>query len=110
MDEVTSWQARALERICPIVSPDALVIKVQYDKRVINRSVHLAIGVREDGMKEAPLVLKFDPGLALVAAYRLSALDKKSRSTVNSPINVESGLMLSVRMGACAAAGWRGCS
>jgi putative transposase len=52
-DEVTSWQARALERIYPIVYLDALVIKVRSDKRVINKSVHLAIGVREDGMKEA---------------------------------------------------------
>lgn len=53
MDEVTSWQARPLERVYPIVYLDALVIKVRHDKRVINKSVHLAIGVREDGMKEA---------------------------------------------------------
>ncbi len=53
MDEVTTWQSRALERIYPIVYLDALVIKVRHDKRVINKSVHLAIGVREDGMKEA---------------------------------------------------------
>jgi putative transposase len=52
-DEVTSWQARPLERIYPIVYLDALVIKVRFEKRVINKSVHLAIGVREDGMKEA---------------------------------------------------------
>lgn len=52
IDEVTTWQSRALERIYPIVYLDALVIKVRHDKRVINKSVHLAIGVREDGLKE----------------------------------------------------------
>ena len=50
------------------------------------------------------VVVAVDPGLALLGGQRLSALDKKSRSTVNSPINVESGLMLSVRMEACAPA------
>jgi putative transposase len=53
IDEVTNWQARPLERIYAIVYLDALVIKVRSEKRVINKSVHLAIGIREDGVKEA---------------------------------------------------------
>ncbi len=52
IEEVKAWQSRPLDKIYPIVWLDALVIKVQYDKKVINKSFYLALGVNLDGEKE----------------------------------------------------------
>ncbi len=52
IDEVKSWQSRPLDKIYPIVYLDALVIKVNEDKRVINKAFYLAVGVNIDGEKE----------------------------------------------------------
>jgi putative transposase len=52
IDEVKTWQSRPLDKIYPIVYLDALVIKVQEDKRVINKAFYLAVGVGLDGEKE----------------------------------------------------------
>jgi putative transposase len=52
IDEVKTWQSRPLEKIYTIVYLDALVIKVQEDKRVINKAFYLAVGVNLDGEKE----------------------------------------------------------
>jgi transposase-like protein len=42
IDEVKSWQGRALESVYPIVFFDCLVVKVRQDKRIINKSVYIA--------------------------------------------------------------------
>jgi putative transposase len=52
IDAVKSWQSRPLDKIYPIVYMDALVIKVQQDKRVINKAFYLALGVNTEGKKE----------------------------------------------------------
>ena len=52
IDEVKAWQSRPLEKVYPIVYLDALVIKIQQDKRVINKSFYLALGVNTEGQKE----------------------------------------------------------
>ena len=52
LDEVQTWQARPLDAVYPIVYLDCLVVKVQQDKRVINKAVYLALGVNMDGKKE----------------------------------------------------------
>jgi transposase-like protein len=52
IDEVKLWQSRSLDKIYPIIYLDALVIKVQEDKRVINKAFYLAVGVNLDGNKE----------------------------------------------------------
>ncbi len=52
IDAVKSWQSRPLDKIYPIVYMDALVIKVQQDKRVINKAFYLALGVNTEGNKE----------------------------------------------------------
>ena len=52
IDVVKSWQSRPLDKIYPIVYMDALVIKVQQDKRVINKAFYLALGVNTEGQKE----------------------------------------------------------
>ena len=52
MDAVKSWQSRPLDNVYPIVYLDALVIKIQQDKRVINKAFYLALGVNTTGQKE----------------------------------------------------------
>ena len=52
MDEVRAWQSRPLERIYPIVFFDRLVVKVRQDKRIINKSVYVALGIDTEGKKD----------------------------------------------------------
>lgn len=52
LEEVTAWQNRALESLYPIVYLDCLVVKVRQDKRIINKSVYLALGINQEGQKE----------------------------------------------------------
>lgn len=52
IDEVKSWQSRPLEHIYPIIYLDALVVKVKVDQQIVNKAIHLALGVNLDGQKE----------------------------------------------------------
>jgi len=52
IDKVIEWQSRPLDAIYPIVYLDCIVLKVRQDKRVINKSVYLALGVNLEGQKE----------------------------------------------------------
>lgn len=52
MDQVVEWQNRPLEAVYPIVFLDCIVIKIRQDKRVINKSVYLALGINLEGHKE----------------------------------------------------------
>jgi len=52
MDEVKSWQSRPLDRVYPIIYFDALVVKIRADKQIINKAIHLALGINLDGEKE----------------------------------------------------------
>jgi putative transposase len=52
IDTVKAWQSRPLDKLYPIVYMDALVIKIQQDKRFINKSFYLALGVNAEGQKE----------------------------------------------------------
>ena len=51
-EQVINWQARPLEPVYPIVYLDCIVVKVRQDKRVINKSIYLALGINLDGQKE----------------------------------------------------------
>lgn len=46
------WQNRSLDSVYPIVYFDAIVVKVRQDGRVINKAIHLALGVNLAGTKE----------------------------------------------------------
>lgn len=46
------WQNRSLDEVYPIVYLDAIVVKVRHDGRVINKAIHLALGVNLAGQKE----------------------------------------------------------
>jgi transposase-like protein len=52
IDRVTEWQSRPLDAVYPIVYLDCIVVKIRQNKRVINKSIHLALGVNLDGNKE----------------------------------------------------------
>lgn len=52
IEEVKAWQSRPLDKLYPIVYLDALMIKVQQDKKIINKAFYLALGINVDGQKE----------------------------------------------------------
>lgn len=52
MEEVVSWQNRPLDSIYPVLFLDCIVVKVREDKRVINKSVFLALAINTEGKKE----------------------------------------------------------
>ena len=52
LEEVKAWQSRPLDRVYPIIYFDALVVKIRVDKQVINKAIHLALGINLDGKKK----------------------------------------------------------
>jgi transposase-like protein len=52
LDEVNLWRNRPLDAVYPIVYLDCIVVKVQDNKRVVNKAVYVALGVNMDGKKE----------------------------------------------------------
>lgn len=52
LEKVIEWQSRPLDALYPIVYLDCIIVKVRENKRVINKSIFLALGVNIDGHKE----------------------------------------------------------
>ncbi len=52
LERVLEWQSRPLDEVYPIVYLDCIVVKVRQDKRVINKSVYIALGLNIEGQKE----------------------------------------------------------
>lgn len=52
LEKVIEWQSRPLDALYPMVYLDCIVVKVRENKRVINQSIFLALGVNVDGHKE----------------------------------------------------------
>lgn len=52
LEEVQQWQNRPLESLYPIVYLDGIVVKVHQDKRVVRKTVYVALGVNIEGQKE----------------------------------------------------------
>ena len=52
IDRVIQWQNRPIDAVYPIVYLDCIVVKIRQNKRVINKSIYLALGVNLDGTKE----------------------------------------------------------
>jgi putative transposase len=52
LDEVKAWQHRPLDTLYPILYLDAMVIKVRENKRIINKSLYIAMGVDMEGKKD----------------------------------------------------------
>ncbi len=52
IDEVNAWQTRPLDEVYPVLYLDCIVIKCHQEKRVINKSVYLALAINREGRKE----------------------------------------------------------
>ncbi len=52
IEQVHEWQNRPLDPIYPIVYLDCIVLKIRQDKRVINKSLYLALAINMEGQKE----------------------------------------------------------
>lgn len=52
LEEARVWQTRPLDSIYPIVWLDGIVVKVQQNKQVVNKSAHVVLGVNLRGEKE----------------------------------------------------------
>ncbi len=52
IEEVEQWQNRPLDNLYPIIYLDCIVVKVHQDKRVIKKSIYLALGITSEGNKE----------------------------------------------------------
>lgn len=52
IDEVIEWQSRPLDTVYPIVYLDCIVLKIRENKRVINKSMYIALGINLEGHKE----------------------------------------------------------
>ena len=51
-DEIINWQSRPLDEVYPIIYLDCIVVKCHQDKRVINKSIYLALAINCSGQKE----------------------------------------------------------
>ncbi len=52
LDQVEEWQRRPLQDVYPIVYLDGLVVKIRQDKRVISKTIYIALGINLEGEKE----------------------------------------------------------
>lgn len=76
-EDIVAWQNRPLESVYLIVWMDGIVFKVRENSKVVNKTVYIAVGLRQDGMKE---VLGLWLGKNESAAFWMSVLtDIKAR-------------------------------
>lgn len=52
LEQVLEWQNRPLDALYPIVCLDCIVLKIRHNKRVVNKSMYLALGINLEGHKE----------------------------------------------------------
>ena len=50
--ELRAWQERPLDRVYPVLYLDAIVVKIRENHSVINKAVHIAMGVDLEGRKQ----------------------------------------------------------
>lgn len=88
--DIIAWQNRPLESVYLIVWMDAIVFKVRENSRVVNKAIYLAVGLRNDGLKE---VLGMWLGKNESAAFWMSVLtDLKTRGVQDILITVTDNL------------------
>jgi transposase-like protein len=91
LEEVSAWQARPLEAIYPPVFLYALRVKIRDEGLVRNTAIHIALGVRADGIKEIlGLWLEQNDRRGYLAISCGSNLAWRSRGTASSiwPVSV----------------------
>lgn len=52
IESVIEWQNRPLDAVYPVLYLDCIVVKVNQDKRVINKSIYLVLAITMEGKKE----------------------------------------------------------
>lgn len=52
LEQVLEWQNRPVDALYPIVCLDCIVLKIRHNKRVVNKSMYLALGINLEGHKE----------------------------------------------------------
>jgi transposase-like protein len=52
LEEVTLWQNRPLDEVWPVIYLDGIVVKVHQDKQVLKKTIHIALGINQEGRKE----------------------------------------------------------
>jgi putative transposase len=52
IEQVEIWQSRPLDEMYPVVFLDCVVLKIRQDRRVIKKSMYLALGINASGEKE----------------------------------------------------------
>ncbi len=88
--DIIAWQNRPLESLYLVVWMDAIVFKVRENSRVVNKAIYLAVGLREDGLKE---VLGMWLGKNESSAFWMSVLtDLKTRGVDDILITVTDNL------------------
>ena len=89
-EDIVAWQNRPLEPVYFIVWMDGIVFKVRENSRIINKTIHIAVGLRKDGKKE---VLGLWLGKSESAAFWMSVLtDIKARGVTDILITATDNL------------------
>lgn len=52
IEDVRQWQNRPLDSIYPIVFMDGIVVKIRDGQRIVNKSIHIVLGINLQGRKE----------------------------------------------------------
>jgi transposase-like protein len=52
LETIVEWQSRPIDAVYPIVYLDCIVLKIRQNKRVINKSMYVALGITMEGQKE----------------------------------------------------------
>ncbi len=52
IDEMREWQSRPLEPVYAIVYFDAMWLKIREEGRVVNKAAYIALGIKQDGLKD----------------------------------------------------------
>lgn len=52
LEEIHAWQNRPLDAVYPVLYLDGITVKIHHEKRVITKTIYLALGINTDGHKE----------------------------------------------------------
>jgi len=89
-NDIVAWQNRPLESVYLVVWMDAIVFKVRENSKVVNKAIYLAVGLKNDGLKE---VLGMWLGKNESASFWMSVLtDLKVRGVQDILITVTDNL------------------
>ena len=89
-NDIIAWQNRPLESVYLVVWMDAIVFKVRENSKVVKKAIYLAVGLKNDGLKE---VLGMWLGKNESASFWMSVLtDLKVRGVEDILITVTDNL------------------